>query len=159
MAKSRLDDANWYPAPSMLDAHRKIRARARAPLELRGQQVFIFMSSNHWAAAERSLIATRREDGFWQVSSVQAVNARMPTREFFENDQYTLSRAESEIVDAILADPCFAVEPSSSSLKYVRSSAGEKWTLETAGFASDRPLLRSETGFGRTAMLYDLLQS
>lgn len=153
-----LDGTDWRPVPSMLDAHREIYSRAGMPFELGGRQVFIFMVSNHWTAIARSIVATRAEDGLWRVKSIQAINDRMPELEYFDTRQVALSRSDSAIVDAILADPCFAIEPSRSNLSYVSSSEGESWTLETAGFGADRPLMRSHSGFGRTAMLYDLLQ-
>lgn len=146
----------WVQAPSMIDAHRALRARVGLPMPPGKTQVLVFWHSAHWVAVEESLVATRGSDGRWEIDKVRQWNVGTGS----EDETIThvrMSRLDGLALDEYLNDPCLLAEPDQSEWSRVSSSESPHWTIEFWGVAENRSLSRAEDGFGISERIYELI--
>lgn len=154
-AETLQDATTWRRPATVMARHLALRERAGRPMPTGERRILLFEASNHWAPVEESAVAVRSGDGVWRLDSVRAVG-------FVDGDQVTvvdetLSPESGARLDALLADPCLALEPSNTEFSQVVSSENARWVLEVDGEGDDLRIAGGHQGFGRAGAIYLLL--
>lgn len=145
----------WRRPATALARHRALRERQGRPMPVGERRILLFESSNHWVRVERSIIATRSLEGVWRIDTAQAAMWQAGDEVWVADE--ALSPENGARLDAILADPCLALEPLSSTFSHTVSSENALWVLEVEGQGDDLRIAGGHQGFGRAGAIYLLL--
>lgn len=151
-------ELSWDPVPSQQETHERLWAKAGLELPDSDVQVRILEQSHHWSSTTVSQVAVRDAEGIWNVSEVTVLNYGSDEYEEIQPAlSFRLDKRDGEALDILIADPCIDAEPSSSDQSFIMSSGDTVWTIEIVGVRSVQPMTRVFKGFGRTALIYSIL--
>jgi hypothetical protein len=150
---------SWEPVSSQKQLHQELWSKAGLELPTGGRQLRILRRSDHWSYFVTGYLAVRSDDKIWAVTRVSVNHYGSERYEKAPKvKQYRLSEADSSALDALLDDPCLKSEPTAAYDSFASSSEYPVWTIETSDPALPA-LERANEGFGRTALIYNVVRA
>lgn len=159
MSEREAQASSWEPVSSQKKLHQELWSKAGLELPTDGRQLRILRRSDHWSYFVTGYVAVQSDDKIWAVTRVSINHFGSEKYESAPKvKQYRLSETDSSALDALLDDPCLKSEPTAAYDSFASSNEYPIWTIETSDPALPA-LERANEGFGRTALIYNVVRA
>ena len=148
---------SWNAVPSQMEMQRLVWSKAGLTMPESSVRVLSMTTGGHSTSIAESRLVYLTSEGSWHFAGIRIVNFGSDEHEWLTYQTGQLDEEDVRVLIALINDPCLAAQPDRSGLSESISTDNYEWTLEIEGAALDRPLKRKHRGFGRTALIYSML--